>query len=326
MRLVRKISNILLPILLGGAILYWMYRDFDFQSVEDILMNKMNWWWMLASFPFCVLAQMFRGWRWKQSLEPLGEKPQTSNCFYAIFVSYAASLLIPRIGEFTRCGVLARKDGVSFVKALGTVVTERIVDTLVMMIIIMCIVLMQLPVVISFFSTTGTRFDALLHFFGQFSITGYIVTLICGIALCISLYKIRKKLAFYDKIKTTLQGLKDGILSIKKINNLPLYLLYSVGIWVAYFFHYYLTFFCFEETSALSLSCALVSFAVGCMAVLVPTPNGAGSWHFAVKTVLIIYGITDAAALFFVLIVHSIQTMMVILLGIYGWLKLSTTK
>jgi hypothetical protein len=62
------------------------------------------------------------------------------------------------------------------------------------------------------------------------------------------------------------------------------------------------------------------------MAVLVPTPNGAGSWHFAVKTVLIIYGISASAALFFVLIVHAIQTMMVILLGIYGWMRLSTTN
>ena len=322
----RKISNVLLSLMLGGAILYWMYRDFDFQSVKDILLNQMNWWWMLASFPFCVMAQMFRGWRWKQSLDPLGEHAKLSNCFNAVFVSYAASLVIPRIGEFTRCGILTRKDGVSFAKSLGTVVTERIVDTLVLLVIILCIALMQLPVMLSFFSHTGTRFDAMLDFFGQFSTTGYIVTLICGLALCISMYLVRKRIAFYSKIRNTIHGLKDGMLSVRKVHNLPLYIMYSVGIWVAYFLHYYLTFFCFQETAALSLSCALVSFAVGCIAVLVPTPNGAGSWHFAVKTVLIIYGVSDPAALFFVLIVHSVQTLMVILLGIYGWLRLSTTN
>ncbi len=323
---IRKISNILLPLLLGGLILYWMYRDFDFQSVKDVLLNEMNWWWMLASFPFCIMAQMFRGWRWKQTLEPMKEHARTTHCFYAVFVSYAASLVIPRIGEFTRCGILARKDGVSFAKALGTVVTERAVDTLVLLIIIMCIVLVQLPVVLSFFSTTGTKLDALTEFFGQFSATGYVVTIICGIALLTSLYLLLKRLEFYGRIKATLKGLKDGVLSVKGVQNLPLYIMYSVGIWVAYFLHFYLTFFCFTETSALSLSCALVSFAVGCMAVLVPTPNGAGSWHFAVKTVLIIYGVSESAALFFVLIVHAIQTMLVILLGIYGWIRLSTTN
>ena len=303
-----------------------MYRDFDFQSVKGVLLNEMNWWWMLASFPFCVIAQMFRGWRWKQTLEPLEEHARTAHCFYAVFISYAASLVIPRIGEFTRCGILARKDGVSFAKALGTVVTERAVDTLVLLVIIMCIVLIHLPVVLSFFSTTGTKLDALTEFLGQFSATGYIVTAICGIALITSLYLVLKRLEFYGRIKATLKGLKDGVLSVKEVENLPLYIIYSVGIWVAYFLHFYLTFFCFEETSGLSLSCALVSFAVGCMAVLVPTPNGAGSWHFAVKTVLIIYGIAAPAALFFVLIVHAIQTMMVILLGIYGWMRLSTTN
>jgi uncharacterized protein (TIRG00374 family) len=269
---------------------------------------------------------MFRGWRWKQTLEPLEEHARTAHCFYAVFVSYAASLVIPRIGEFTRCGILTRKDGVSFAKALGTVVTERAVDTLVLLVIIMCIVLVHLPVVLSFFSTTGTKLDALTEFFGQFSATGYVVTAICGIALVTSLYLVLKRLEFYGRIKATLKGLKDGVLSVKEVQNLPLYMMYSVGIWVAYFLHFYLTFFCFKETSELSLSCALVSFAVGCMAVLVPTPNGAGSWHFAVKTVLIIYGVSAPAALFFVLIVHAIQTMMVVLLGIYGWMRLSTTN
>ena len=72
--------------------------------------------------------------------------------------------------------------------------------------------------------------------------------------------------------------------------------------------------------------CALVTFIVGSIAVLVPTPNGAGSWHFAVKTMLILYGIADQEALYFVLIVHTVQTMLVAALGIYGWISVGMTK
>ena len=72
--------------------------------------------------------------------------------------------------------------------------------------------------------------------------------------------------------------------------------------------------------------CGLVTFIVGSIAVIVPTPNGAGPWHFAVKTMLILYGIQSTDALFFVLIVHSIQTLLVIFLGIYAWLALAFTK
>ncbi|MBQ9561351.1 MAG: flippase-like domain-containing protein [Prevotella sp.] len=319
----RKTINIGAPLLLSGAILYWMYRGVEWSTIEHVLWHEMNWWWMLASFPFGILAQMFRGWRWKQSLAPLGEHPRTSTAIYSIFISYAASLLVPRIGEFTRCGVLKRWEGTSFPKALGTVVTERAVDSLIIFAITMLVFLCQLPVFLSFFNKTGTRFDELL---GMFSATGYVVTLLCAVMAFMSLYVFRKKLAFYDKVKSTLRGILDGIMSLRGVSNVPLFLFYSVAIWAAYFLHYYLTFFCFAETAHLGLTCAAVTFIVGSIAVLVPTPNGAGSWHFAVKTMLILYGVADAHALFFVLIVHTVQTALVALLGVFGFAMLSVKR
>lgn len=319
-KVIRKTINTLTPLVLGGAILYWMYRGFDWQAVKEVLLHEMNWWWMLASFPFGIMAQVFRALRWRQSLAPLGEHPRLSTSIYSIFISYAASLLIPRIGEFTRCGVLSKWEGTSFPKALGTVVTERAVDSLIILIITAIVFLCQIPVFLTFFSKTGTRVD---EFLAMFSATGYIVTALCGLMAFMSLYIFRKKLAFYDKVKATLQGILDGVLSLKNVNNIPLFLFYSIAIWASYFLHYYLTFFCFEETGHLGLTCAMVTFIVGTIAVLVPTPNGAGSWHFAVKTMLILYGITDITALYFVLIVHTVQTFLVIALGLYAWVAVS---
>lgn len=74
------------------------------------------------------------------------------------------------------------------------------------------------------------------------------------------------------------------------------------------------------------MTCAMVTFIVGSIAVIVPTPNGAGPWHFAVKTMLILYGVGSNDALYFVLIVHTVQTMLVIILGIIAWLTLAFTK
>ena len=100
----------------------------------------------------------------------------------------------------------------------------------------------------------------------------------------------------------------------------------TLGIWASYFLHYYLTFFCFSFTEGLGIGCALVTFVVGSIAVIVPTPNGAGPWHFAVKTMLILYGVADEQALYFVLIVHTVQTMLVILLGVFAWISLNYIK
>ena len=318
-----NIIKVLSPLLLGGLILYWMYRDFDFHSIEDVLFHKMDWTWMLLSFPFGILAQMFRGWRWKQTLAPLGEKPRTSTSIHAVFLSYAASLIIPRIGEFTRCGVLKKYDKTSFSKALGTVVTERAIDTLLMLTVTGVTLVFQMGIFDTFFVRTGTSMDSIL---GRFSTTGYLVTAVCAISVLLLMHVMLRRLSIYNKVKATLGGIKEGIISLKDVNNISLFCFYTLGIWVSYFLHYYLTFFCFDFTSNLGLGCALVTFVVGSIAVIVPTPNGAGPWHFAVKTMLILYGVSDTNALYFVLIVHTIQTMLVIALGIYAWCALSFTK
>ncbi len=311
-----KIIKIALPIALGGAILYWMYRDFDFSQIRDVMCHKMNWTWMLLSFPFGILAQALRGWRWRQTLEPLGEHPRTSVSIYSIFISYAASLVVPRIGEFARCGILRTYDGVSFPKALGTVVTERAIDSLLVLLVTAITLVCQLGIFSTFFNRTGTNIHSILC---SFSTTGWIVTAICGLAALLLLHLLLKKLAIYNKVKATIGSIGEGIISLKSIKNVPLFILLTIGIWGSYFLHYYLTFFCFDFTANLGISCALVTFVVGSIAVVVPTPNGAGPWHFAVKTMLILYGVSDNNALFFVLIVHTVQTFLVILLGVWGW-------
>ena len=312
-----------LSLMLGGLILFWMYRGFDFDNLEHVLLHDMNWTWMLLSFPFGILAQMFRGWRWNQTLEPIGEKARTSTAINSIFLSYAVSLIVPRIGEFARCGVLKRYDGVSFPKALGTVVMERAIDSVLVMLIALLTFVFQFKIFNIFFNRTGTNIETILS---GFSATGYIVTAVCGIAVCILGWYIMRRFAIYNKVKTTVRGIWQGIMSIRNVKTPLLFIALTLGIWASYFLHYYLTFFCFESTAHLGMACALVTFIVGSIAVIVPTPNGAGPWHFAVKTMLILYGVGDIDALNFVLIVHSVQTLLVVALGVYAWAALSFTN
>lgn len=317
------ILKILFSLILGGAILYWMYRGFDFAQLGDVMLHQMDWTWMLLSLPFGILAQAFRGWRWKLALDPLGEHPRNSTSVNSVFLSYALSLLIPRIGEFTRCGVLKRYDGVSFAKALGTVLTERVIDTLFIGLLILATFLYQFPIFHTFFNQTGTRLDTMLC---QFSTTGYIVTAICGVVAIISTLALLRQYTIYNKVKNTISDIWAGITSLRMMDRRGLFIVYTLAIWGCYFLHYYLTFFCFDATSHLGISCALVTFVVGSVAVIVPTPNGAGPWHFAVKTMLILYGVTDTDALYFVLIVHSVQTLLVVLIGVYAWIALMFTR
>ena len=321
--IIKKAFNIAFPLLLGSGILWWMYRNFDFELLKSTLNGGMNWWWMAFSLVFGVTAQLFRGLRWKQTLEPLGENPRTSTCVHAVFLSYAASLTIPRIGEVTRCGVLTKYDGTSFSKSLGTVVTERIIDSILVLSITSAVFLSQAKVFYNFFEETGTN---LTEWASKFTATGYIVTALCLVALGILAFMLIRKLAIFARIRETIKGIKEGVMSLKDVKDKTLFTAYTLGIWVSYFLHYYITFYCFDFTCGLGLNVALVSFVVGSIAVIVPTPNGMGPWHFAVKTILVLYGVEITNAETFVIIVHTIQTALIPLLGIFSLMTLTKKK
>lgn len=313
----------MLPFVLGLGILWWMYRGTNWSDFGHYVLHEMNWWWMLLSLAFGILPQMARAWRWKMALEPLGEHPRRTSCTDAIFMSYAASLVIPRVGEVTRCGTLKTSDSVSFTKSLGTVVTERLVDSLLMLLFTGIAFLLQLPMFLRFLKETNTNLGDLLH---RFTGTGYIVTFICLVAALIAGVVAIRRFSFFKKGRDMLRDMWEGILSLRKVRNLPLYLFYSVLIWVGYFLHFYIAFFCFDFTAHLSIGAAFLIFCVGTFAVLVPTPNGAGPWHFAVKTMLVLYGVAETQAIMFALTVHTIQTALVVLLGAFGWARINSKK
>lgn len=321
--MVKKILNIILPIVLGFGILWWMYRNFDFQGIADTLWHGMRWDWMLFSLVFGVTAQLFRGWRWRLSLEPLGEHPRMRHCVWAVFISYAVSLVIPRIGEVVRCGLLKRYDSVSFPRAIGTVVTERIIDSLLILLMVGVTFVMQINVFLDFFSHTGTNINS---WFSSFTTTGWLVTILCLVVTVSFLVYVIHHYTFWAKVRNTLSGVKDGILSLRHVRNKLLFTLYTLGIWGSYFLHFYFTFYCFPFTEHLGMMTAMVAFIVGSIAVIVPTPNGLGPWHFTVKTILVLYGVEATAAETFVLIVHTVQTALIPVLGMVGMIALGLSK
>jgi hypothetical protein len=309
--------------ILAGVILWWMYRGIKWDDVKQALESDMSWTWMLLSFPFGIMAQVFRALRWKQALAPLGEKPRLHTCINAVFISYGSSLVVPRVGEMLRCGILRRWEGTNFSRGIGTVVTERVIDSTLVMLLALITAACQIPLFMRFFSQTGV---SLQGFLGTFTTAGWLVTIFCSILILCTAILLVWRLNFFSRTRAVLSDLKDGLFSVRHVQNPFLFWVYSLGIWACYYLHFYLTFYCFQYTAQLGAMAALVAFVVGCFAVLVPTPNGAGPWHFAVKTVLVLYGVSQIDGALFVLVVHSIQTLLVVVLGLYGAAALFFTK
>lgn len=237
-------------------------------------------------------------------------------------MSYAANLVLPRVGEVSRCGILAKYDNISFAKSLGTVVTERLIDVLCMVFITGTTFLLQMPVFLTFFRETGTKIPSIMHLFT--SVWFYII-LFCVIGIIVLLYYLMRALSFFQKVKGIALNVYEGVMTLRSVKNIPLFVLYTALIWLCYFFHFYITFYCFGFTENLDMMAALVMFAAGTFAVVVPTPNGAGPWHFAIISMMVLYGVNVTDAGIFALIVHGVQTFLVALLGIYGLVALQFT-
>ena len=149
--------------------------------------------------------------------------PQTSDCVDAIFVSYATNLVLPRVGEVSRCGVLAKYDNVSFAKSLGTVVTERLVDTLCILLITGITFLVQMPVFFRFFEETGTKIPSLVHLVTS---PWFYVAFFSIIGVLVLLYFLLRMLSF-EKVKGVVLNIWEGVMSLKNVKNVPLFVLYT---------------------------------------------------------------------------------------------------
>ena len=228
-------------------------------------------------------------------------------------------MLVPRVGEVSRCAVLTKYDKVPFSKALGTLVAERLVDMLLVLLFVGVMLLTQLPVFASLFAETGTNsfsLGELLSAPKTYIILGVVVA---GAAL---LWWWLRNTTFYAKMKQMVRGFVDGLLSLRTMQRKGLFVLYTIGIWVGYFLEFYVAFFCFPFTAQLTVVQALVIFAAISLAIIIPTPNGAGPWHFVVISMMTLYGVSQTDASSFALIVHTFQTLGVIMLGAYGWVAL----
>ena len=320
----KSLLKILLPLALGGGILWWTYRDFDFSVLNKALFAQMSIGWLFFSLIFEVLSHVFRGLRWKQVLEPLGEHPRANTCINAIFFSYAISLLIPRSGEVARCGILKRYDGVSFTKSLGTVVTERVVDMVCVALIALIVMALQFDVIYTFFSEKGKVMDEAALSDASSNLLPW---LMIGIVICVIGYYLLRRMKFADKVKDFFRNLWEGICSVRRVKNIPLFLFYSIAIWGCYILQFYITFFAFPFTADLGFKAGLAVFITTSFAVLIPTPNGAAPWHYVViSTLTLIYGVGEPEAGVFALIVHGLQTAALIILGVYSMIALRKKK
>ena len=320
--LLNKLIKIVLPLGLGIAIIYYLISKIDPKQLWEILKDA-NWAILLFSLLFGLLGNTIRGYRWQLFIKPLGYNPKVSTLNYAIYGGYAVNFALPRAGEIWRCGVLAKEEDIPFTKLFGTMILDRIFDTLTVFTISLIAFLFNMQFFMTQLQQNQATFDTLLSVLkspllyiaiGAAIITTYIV------------FKYFKENIVVRKIKDFLSGMGRDMRSIWQMKTKGKLLLYTIGIWGSYFCYFYITFFAFDFTADLGITAGLIAFALSSISMGVPSNGGLGPWQIAVIASLSLYGVDKLHATAFATGVFAVQSIWVILCGLFGIAMLALKK
>ncbi|WP_159518391.1 lysylphosphatidylglycerol synthase transmembrane domain-containing protein [Sunxiuqinia indica] len=303
-----------------GILLFWLvYKDQDVDRLKSVLKNDVNYWWVWLSLFFGLLSHISRTMRWNLMIEPLGKKPRLLNTFLAVMVGYLMNLVFPRMGEISRCGVLARYEKMSFTQLIGTVVVERIIDVIMLLILTFIVIVGQFGQVIQFLENNPDVKEKL----NSVALSPWAVLSV--ISVIIVLYLMRNKLlrsSLFEKVRGILIKFAEGVKSIKAMRNKWAFIAHSIFIWGMYYLMLYVVFFSFDFTSHLSMIAGLTTFVLGSYGMVAPVQGGIGAWHFMVVQALMVYGIDKADGMVFALLAHTSMTAMMIIVGLISLLVL----
>ncbi len=302
-----------------------LWLAFKGEDINKILAEIKNadYTWIALAVIVMVFSHIVRAMRWNQLLATLNIKTKTRTTFYAVMIGYFVNNAVPRLGEITRCGVLARHHKVPLNSVIGTVIAERAFDTLTMLIILLITILSQLNFLGNFIfknifcKLSGSK-HALLIMGG-----GFIgICLLFFFLYRLLLPKLRK-LKLFHKLLDIIKGFWEGIKTIKNIKHKNLFLFYSLLMWGFYTFTIYLCFNSISATKHLTFIDALTVMAMGSIGTLVPTPGGIGAYQYFVRLALIaLFAVEKNTALAFANLVYFTQWFMINIVGGISWVLL----
>lgn len=313
---ISKLLTVLIPLVLGLGLTLYSYNSFSDEqlaTMKGYFVNA-NYNYVLLSLVLAVLGYVLRAYRWKYTLSQIGCEPDFKLNFLAVSIGYFVNLSIPRSGEVSRALFLKKYQDVPFDKAFGTIIAERIIDFIILLFFI--------------FLALVVEFDTLKNFLLTYIPVEKLIILLAvglvGFLAFLYLY-FYSKWKFILSLKSKVEGLKEGALSVFKMPHKWEFLIYTLLIWLSYVLMFYTTTFALTETSSVSFGTALVAFVIGSLTIAF-TNGGFGFFPVLIAKILFLYGIPLEAGNAFGWIVWTSQLIITVFLGIVSFLILPFLK
>lgn len=307
----RSITRYLFLFILGVTLLYLAFKNQNLLSIwQEIKMANLFW---VVTSAFCVvLAHVLRSLRWQMLYKSINYNINLSHAYHGVMIGYLTNLGIPRLGEITRCSTLKKTDNIPIYSSIGTVVTERLFDTLILLLSGFLMLVFQYHLVYNFiYKTIIVSVLKTINGLNYFWLA--IIIIVFLTVVLAAFYFIKRKLN--HSFLRILVGLRQGFLSYYKLKQKALFITYSISIWFLYYLSMYLAFYAIEQTTVLSLSAAFTALVFSGFAMAAPVQGGIGVFHWMVAQSLLLYGIHLNDGLAYATIIHSSQLLITLILG-----------
>ncbi len=316
--LTRNLSSIIkfIIFLSLGVFLIWITtRTLSAKELDEVknLIITANPLVVIPCLVIVILSHYIRAIRWKMLIAPLSYSPKNSNVFFAVIIGFFFNLLFPRLGELMKCTMLGKHEKIPVNQLIGTMVAERIVDVICLILVISLTIASQFNVVGAYAKELWDTFLQKITFDLR-QLTFYILSfLLLGVFIVWLFKKIASK-KLIEKIKTLLLGATEGLMSIRHLKNKPLFFLYTFLIWFLYLSSIKIGFLALTELTDMGWIPSLTILTFGSFAMIV-TQGGIGAYQLAVQKTLGFYGIGQVVGLAFGWLIWSLQTVLLIILG-----------
>ena len=293
----------LLPIFIGVFCIYYSFKDISFSEFKEYF-TKINYLWVFVGIFLGALSHISRSYRWKFLIEPLGYKLGFINSVLTVFSAYLINYTVPRAGDIARGTMISKYENIPFEKAIGTIVAERAVDVLCILIIIL------IGLIIEFDKIS----NKLIDFVEESDFSTVLLSVLIAVIVTATVYFVIKRFKFYKKIKSFLSGLIDGITIIFKMKNRNQFIFHSIFIWLMYVLMFYFTSKAFVDLNQVTFFQLTISFTLAALSIMLSN-GGIGIYPLAVEESLGWYGVQSATGLAFGWVMWLSQTLMVVIFG-----------
>jgi hypothetical protein len=303
--------------LLAVALLAWFLRNAHLGEVWREI-RRANAWLVLFGITMTVVNMAIRGVRWQYLLAPVGETHFRA-AFRATMIGFAASAVLPaRAGEVIRPYLLARQEGLSATATFATVVVERVVDTMTVVLLLAAFVL---------FFDRGVERGALYQTVqiggltvGAISVAGLAAMFVAaGRPGVLAQWALKLERLLPGRVARAVAGLvkkfSQGLAVVRSPRrllaalalSLPLWLSIGAGVWAV----------CTAFRIDISFPATFLLLAMLVVGVSVPTPGGVGGFHEMFRLgATTFFGAPNDRAVGAAIVLHAVSFLPVVGLGL----------